>query len=125
MTNTRITDPEIVELRYPAQIERFEIRPNSGGSGKWVGGNGVIREILFKEELDLTLVSQHRIQEPYGLQGGAPGKTGYQEVIRKNGDKVPLSGIDSCRVYPGDRFLLKTPGGGGFGLKSGSDPDND
>ncbi len=115
MTNTRITDPEILEFRYPAQIERFEIRKGSGGPGNWKGGDGIIREILFRAELDLTIVSQHRIEKPYGLSGGSPGKVGRQTVIRKNGQLITLSGIDSCTVYPGDRLVIETPGGGGYG----------
>ena len=83
------------------------------------GGNGVIRQILFKEELDLTIVSQHRVQKPYGLQGGSEGSTGEQTIIRQNGEIVKLSGIDSCRVFAGDRFIIKTPGGGGYGKKVG------
>ena len=116
MTNTRITDPELLEFRYPVRLERFEIRKGSGGRGKWRGGDGIEREVLFKEELEINLLTQHRKEAPYGLNGGAPGKTGEQIIIRANGKTEKLRGMDSATVKPGDRLIIKTPGGGGWGI---------
>lgn len=115
MTNTRITDPEIMELRYPVKLKRFEIRENSGGEGRWRGGDGIVREIEFLAPVTLSLLSQHRIIAPYGLQGGQAGKTGNQYIIRKDGDIQPLHGIDGALLLAGDRLVIETPGGGGFG----------
>jgi 5-oxoprolinase (ATP-hydrolysing) len=118
MTNTRITDPELMELRYPVRLERFEIRKGSGGKGKWNGGDGIEREVIFKEKLEINLLTQHRVEKPYGLNGGAPGKTGEQIIIRQNGLKEKLKGMDSASVEPGDRIVIRTPGGGAWGKKS-------
>ncbi len=115
MTNTRITDPEIMELRYPVRLHRFEIRQNSGGAGRWRGGDGIVREIEFLAPVTLSLLSQHRIVAPYGLQGGEAGKTGNQYIIRQNGEIQPLHGIDGALLQAGDRLVVETPGGGGFG----------
>ena len=120
MTNTRITDPEILELRYPVQLEKFEIRKGSGGKGKWKGGNGITREIFFKEPLEINILSQHRIEKPYGLKGGASGKSGEQYIIRKNSFVQNLKGMDSTTVSEGDRIVIQTPGGGGYGRVPGS-----
>ena len=117
MTNTRITDPEIMEWRYPVRLKKFEIRKGSGGDGKWKGGNGVIREIEFLESLELTILSQHRKEAPYGLKGGMSGKKGEQHLIKKSGEELLLKGIDSCRVQSGDRLIMYTPGGGGYGQR--------
>lgn len=115
MTNTRITDPELLEFRYPVRLERFAIRKNSGGKGKWHGGCGIEREILFNAALDINLLTQHRVEKPYGLKGGGSGKVGEQYIIRKNGEFLKLKGMDSAKVKPGDRLVIKTPGGGGWG----------
>ena len=115
MTNTRITDPELIEFRYPVRLERFEIRKGSGGKGKWKGGDGIEREVFFKEALEINLLTQHRKEKPYGQNGGAPGKTGQQMIIRSNGKKDILKGMVSQYVKKGDRLILKTPGGGGWG----------
>ncbi len=115
MTNTRITDPEIVEHRYPVRVEKMALREGSGGAGRFTGGCGIIREITFLEEMDLSILSQHRSAGPYGLAGGLPGKPGRQYVIRSDGTLVELGGMDGCPVHPGDRLILKTPGGGGYG----------
>jgi 5-oxoprolinase (ATP-hydrolysing) len=114
MTNTRITDPELMEFRYPVRLEKFEIRKSSGGKGKWHGGDGIEREIFFKEPLDINLLTQHRVEKPYGLKGGSPGKSGEQFIIRKDGKKEKLKGMDSAAVNPGDVIVIKTPGGGGW-----------
>jgi len=115
MTNTRITDPEIMELRYPVRLQSFEIRKNSGGKGRFSGGDGIIRKILFKENASLSLLSQHRVYSPYGMNGGKEGKKGEQYIIRKNKRIQLLQGIDAEEIRKGDLFVIKTPGGGGFG----------
>lgn len=117
MTNTRITDPELLELRYPVRLERFEIRKGSGGKGKWNGGEGIERELFFKEKLEINILTQHRKEKPYGLNGGGTGQTGEQILIRRDGKKEKLKGMDSTVVNPGDRLVIKTPGGGGWGGK--------
>ena len=119
MTNTRITDPEILEHRYPVRIERFAIRQNSGGDGKFHGGNGAIREIIFLQKMELSILSQNRKHGPFGLNGGKSGKPGKQYLIRASGEIEHLQAIDGCTVYPGDRFVLETPGGGGYGKPNG------
>ncbi len=115
MTNTRITDPEILELRYPVRLEKFEIRKGSGGRGKWNGGDGIVREVTFKEKVEVNILSQHRSQQPYGMKGGQPGKAGEQKLIKRNGEIKILKGMDSIVAEEGDRVQIQTPGGGGFG----------
>jgi len=115
MTNTRITDPEIMEFRYPVLLENFEIRKDSGGKGKFIGGDGVIRKIIFTENASLSLLSQHRKYSPFGMNGGSDGKIGKQFIIKENGEKIELKGIDAIEVIKGDMFVIKTPGGGGYG----------
>lgn len=115
MTNTRITDPEILERRYPVRVERFGIRRGSGGAGRWKGGDGAVREIRFLQPLSLSVLTQHRVERPYGMDGGAAGRPGRQWVERASGEKVVLSSVDGCDVLPGDRLVLETPGGGGWG----------
>jgi 5-oxoprolinase (ATP-hydrolysing) len=115
MTNTRITDPEIIEHRYPVRLEKFAIRRNSGGKGKYRGGDGVIREITFLDKMQLSVLGQHRIEKPYGMEGGEPGKSAQQYVIRSSGKYIYLKSADTCDVDAGDCLILKTPGGGGYG----------
>lgn len=116
MTNTRITDAEILEHRYPVLLTRFEIRKNSGAKGKWHGGNGVIREVQFNEPMEVNLLTQHRKEAPYGMAGGKAGKRGEQHLIRSNGEKIELPGLTTIEVNAGDRILIETPGGGGWGV---------
>jgi 5-oxoprolinase (ATP-hydrolysing) len=116
MTNTRITDPEVLEHRYPVQLERFAIRKDSGGRGRYRGGNGVIREIRFLEEAELSILSQHRLVAPYGFAGGEDGAPGRQYIVRASGESVELGPVDGTSVGPGDRLVLETPGGGGWGV---------
>jgi 5-oxoprolinase (ATP-hydrolysing) len=118
MTNTRITDPEVLELRYPVRIERFEIRRGSGGNGMWQGGDGVTRELVFNEPLEINILSQHRKERPYGMKGGGPGKPGTQIIVRASGTKEQLGGMASASVNAGDRLIISTPGGGGWGTKN-------
>jgi 5-oxoprolinase (ATP-hydrolysing) len=115
MTNTAITDPEILELRYPVRLERFAVRSGSGGAGQWRGGDGVIRELTFLEPLALSVLGQHRTESPYGLEGGEPGATARVRVVSAEGAVISLGSVDQHEVEPGDRLILETPGGGGWG----------
>lgn len=115
MTNTKMTDPEAFELRYPVRLYRYGIRHQSGGEGKWRGGDGIVREIEFLEEVEMTFLSQHRKVAPYGMAGGEPGEVGQQYVLRTDGWREYLKGIDFTKLFPGDRLVVKTPGGGGWG----------
>ena len=115
MTNTRITDPEILEHRYPVRLDEFRIREHSGGKGKWNGGNGIVRKITFLEPVNLSVLTQRRKEGPFGLKGGESGKPGRQQVIRKNGETETLDSIQNTNLRAGDQFVIETPGGGGFG----------
>jgi len=115
MTNTRITDPELIEHRHPVRVERFAVRRGSGGAGRFRGGDGVVREIRFLAPSTLSVLSQHRRCGPEGLAGGGPGAPGAQWVVRASGERVDLGAIDSAEVGPGDLLVLETPGGGGYG----------
>ena len=115
MTNTRMTDPEVLELRYPVRVEEFSIRQDSGGAGKYRGGNGVARKLRFLEPMTATMLSSHRVVPPFGLAGGEPGKCGKNHVVRADGEVVQLKGNDEIDMNAGDLFVMKTPGGGGFG----------
>jgi 5-oxoprolinase (ATP-hydrolysing) len=115
MTNTRMTDPEVVEWRFPVRLESFSMRKNSGGKGKFNGGDGVIRRMRFLESMTATILSSHRETAPYGLENGGDGSTGHNYVIRSDGTVVELAGNDQIDLYPDDIFVIETPGGGGFG----------
>ncbi|KAM3929038.1 5-oxoprolinase isoform 1-T1 [Leptodactylus fuscus] len=115
MTNTRITDPEILEKRYPAVLKRFQLRPRSGGQGKFCGGDGVVRELLFRDHVILSVLTERRVFQPYGIQGGSPGAPGLNLLHRNEGKTINLGGKTSVSLEPGDIFTLYTPGGGGYG----------
>ncbi|MGH6650952.1 MAG: hydantoinase B/oxoprolinase family protein [Sphingopyxis sp.] len=115
MTNTRITDPEILELRYPVRLERFGTRDGSGGAGRWRGGDGAIRRIRALEPMTLTFVGSRRRLPPFGLAGGEPGATGSQWVERADGSRAALAGTDHVLLDAGDMIVIETPGGGGYG----------
>lgn len=115
MTNTRITDAEELERRYPVRLDEFAIRENSGGQGQWNGGDGVVRELTFLAPLRVTLITQHRQVAPYGIMGGKNGQTGRQTLTTNDGKKHELSGICSLEVVAGDKIRIETPGGGGYG----------
>ena len=115
MTNTRITDPEVLERRYPVRLARFAIRRGSGGAGRFRGGDGAVREIEFLEPVDVSVLTQHRVEAPYGVAGGEPGARGRQRLLRAAGEAVELASIDGCSAGPGDRLVVETPGGGGWG----------
>ncbi len=116
MTNTRMTDPEVVEWRFPVRVESFALRPGTGGKGKFCGGDGVVRQLRFLEPMTATLLSSHRETKPYGLQGGLPGACGENSIVTKDGVTRILKGNDEVQVVAGDIIIIKTPGGGGFGL---------
>jgi len=118
MTNSRMTDPEVLERRYPVRVIHHRIRPSSGGAGSCRGGNGSIRCIEFLEAMDVALLSSHRRQPPQGLAGGGDALCGAQRVIRINGRVEELKGLFSIQVQPGDRIEIETPGGAGFGRTS-------
>ncbi|MBG81588.1 MAG: 5-oxoprolinase [Phycisphaerae bacterium] len=117
MTNSRLTDPEILEARFPVRLERFSIRPESGGEGVYRGGCGVNREIIFLERMSMTLLAGRRTTRPFGLDGGGEAMAGDQQIIRATGVEEPLSATSSVEVAEGDRLVLQTPGGGGFGQR--------
>jgi 5-oxoprolinase (ATP-hydrolysing) len=113
MTNTKLTDPEELERRYPVRLHQFAVRPNSGGQGTWRGGDGIIREIEFLTPVQATLLSQHRVTSPYGLNGAAPGQPGVQTLIYADGQEEALPGIFTRPMQTGERIRIETPGGGG------------
>jgi 5-oxoprolinase (ATP-hydrolysing) len=117
MTNTAITDPEILEWRHPVRLHRFGLRRGSGGVGAWAGGAGVCREIEFLEPAECSLLTQHRVEAPYGREGGAPGACGRQWVLRRDGAREDLPSIAAIDLQAGDRLVVETPGGGGWGRK--------
>ena len=117
MTNTRSTDPEILEARFPVRLEEFSIRKNSGGKGKFNGGNGATRKLRFLEKMIVTTLCSHRKIPPFGVQGGSPGECGKEWLERKDGSIEKLEGNDSCNVDVDDLFIMQTPSGGGFGIK--------
>ncbi len=118
MTNSRLTDPEILETRYPVLVEAFGLRPGSGGDGAHHGGNGTRRHLRFREDMTVALLSTRRETEPFGLCGGLAGARGTGTVIRKDGTRVVLKGRDETDVSAGDSILIETPGGGGYGAKT-------
>ncbi len=115
MTNTRMTDPEVLEQRFPVRIEEFSIRRGSGGQGQWRGGDGVKRSLRFLEPMTVTVLSSSRVNAPRGIKGGKNGQCGLNQVVRANGQSQLLSGNASCEVQTNDVFIMQTPGGGGFG----------
>jgi 5-oxoprolinase (ATP-hydrolysing) len=116
MTNTRLTDPEVLERRYPVRLVEFAIRRGSGGAGQHRGGDGVVRRIEFLRPLDLSILSQRRgPYAPYGAQGGESGKLGTNTLIRVDGSIEKLPSLASLQVVAGDALVIETPGGGGWG----------
>ncbi len=115
MTNSRLTDPEVLEWRFPVLLESFAIRRGSGGAGRHRGGDGVIRRVRFREAMTAAILSGHRIVPPYGMAGGEPGAVGRNWVERKDGSREEFGGTHAVAMAPGDVFVIATPGGGGFG----------
>ncbi len=118
MTNTRMTDPEVLELRYPVRLEEFSIRRGSGGAGRWRGGDGAVRRMRFLAPMTAVIVASRRTVAPFGLAGGADGIPGEQWVERADGSGEQLGGTDRVELQPGDLFAIATPGGGGYGAPS-------
>lgn len=115
MTNSRLTDPEILEWRHPVRVDAFSVRQGSGGRGRWAGGDGVERRIRFLEPMTVALLTGHRRVPPYGMAGGEPGALGADSVERADGTVDRLDGVDTTEVGPGDVLVVRTPGGGGYG----------
>ncbi len=115
MTNSRLTDPEILEWRYPVLLESYRIRPGSGGAGRWHGGDGGVRRLRFNEPMTVTTLTGHRRVPAFGLAGGEPGALGRHWIEHPDGSTTPMRGCDSVAVQPGDVFVIETPGGGGYG----------
>jgi 5-oxoprolinase (ATP-hydrolysing) len=118
MTNSRLTDPEVLEFRFPVRLESYAIRTGSGGKGRWHGGNGGVRKVRFLESMTASILSNNRIYPPFGMAGGEPGATGRNYVIRADGRIDELSHVDKTLMQPGDVFVIETPGGGGYGKAS-------
>lgn len=118
MTNSRLTDPEVLEWRLPVQLDEFAVRHGSGGAGRWHGGDGAVRRIRFHEPMTVSTLSQHRRVPPYGMAGGEPGALGANRVEHVDGTVTALAGSDSADVAPGDVLVIETPGGGGYGPPS-------
>jgi 5-oxoprolinase (ATP-hydrolysing) len=121
MTNSRLTDPEVLEWRFPVLLESFDIRHGSGGAGRWRGGNGARRRVKFLEPMTAAILSGHRLIAPHGLAGGSPGEPGRNYVIRASGERVELGPFDRIEMATGDIFVIETPGGGGYGPPTQSD----
>ena len=115
MTNSRLTDPEILEFRFPVRLESYEIRPASGGAGRWHGGNGGVRKVRFLEPMTAAILSNNRIFAPFGMAGGGEGARGVNSVIRADGTVEQLAHIGKTDMQAGDIFVIETPGGGGYG----------
>jgi 5-oxoprolinase (ATP-hydrolysing) len=119
MTNSRLTDPEVLEFRFPVRLESYEIRAGSGGAGRWHGGDGGVRRVRFLEPMTAAILSNGRLHGAFGMAGGAPGAVGVNRVERTDGTTEPLGHIGSAEMQPGDVFVIETPGGGGFGSPEG------
>ncbi len=115
MTNTRLTDPEIMENRYPVMLQNFTIERASGGKGKWNAGDGIIRSIRFLDDMECSILSGHRLTPPFGLEGGQSGRMGKNWITRQDGQVEDLGGCAQTDVHPGDIINIRTPTGGGFG----------
>jgi 5-oxoprolinase (ATP-hydrolysing) len=115
MTNSRLTDPEILEFRFPVRLESYEIREGSGGAGRWRGGNGGVRKVRFLEAMTAAILSNNRLHAPFGMAGGQPGQVGRNLVQRADGSIEQLGHIGKTDMAPGDVFIIETPGGGGYG----------
>jgi 5-oxoprolinase (ATP-hydrolysing) len=115
MTNSRLTDPEVLEWRFPVLLEAFTIRRGSGGRGRHRGGDGAIRRVRFLQAMTAAILAGHRRVPPYGLDGGAPGAVGRNWVERTDGTREVFGATHETFMNPGDVFVIETPGGGGFG----------
>ncbi|MGX4643035.1 hydantoinase B/oxoprolinase family protein [Massilia sp. SYSU DXS3249] len=115
MTNSRLTDPEILEFRFPVRLESYAIRADSGGAGRWHGGNGGVRKVRFLEPMTAAILSNNRIYAPFGMAGGEPGARGVNTVLRADGREERVGHIGKVEMAAGDVFVIETPGGGGYG----------
>jgi 5-oxoprolinase (ATP-hydrolysing) len=115
MTNSRLTDPEVLEFRFPVRLDSYEIRKGSGGAGKWKGGDGGVRRVRFLEPMTASILSNSRRYGPFGMAGGAAGQVGINRVVRAGGAAEQLEHIGQAEMNPGDVFEIHTPGGGGYG----------
>jgi 5-oxoprolinase (ATP-hydrolysing) len=120
MTNSRLTDPEVLEWRFPVLLEEFSIRRGSGGRGRWRGGDGAVRRLRFLESMTAAILSGHRVVPPYGMAGGESGAVGRNRVLRADGSTIELAGSARIEMNPGDIFVIETPGGGGYGTPAAS-----
>jgi 5-oxoprolinase (ATP-hydrolysing) len=115
MTNSRLTDPEVLEARYPVRVEEFSVREGSGGAGRWRGGDGTIRKIRFGEPMSVAMLSTRRTTSPFGLANGGPARVGINWIERADGTYLTMKGCDEVDVSIGDAIVIQTPGGGGYG----------
>jgi 5-oxoprolinase (ATP-hydrolysing) len=115
MTNSRLTDPEILEFRFPVRLDSYAMREASGGQGQWTGGMGGVRRIRFLEAMTASILSNGRTHGAFGMAGGEPGQVGTNRVIRANGEVEQLGHIGQAEMHAGDVFEISTPGGGGYG----------
>ena len=115
MTNTRITDAEILEARHPVRVEQFSLRRGSGGAGRWRGGDGLVRRYRFLAPVTASLLTERRVNAPYGLAGGEPGRRGRNAVVRRDGRVEELPHAATVALEAGDALIVETPGGGGYG----------
>jgi 5-oxoprolinase (ATP-hydrolysing) len=115
MTNSRLTDPEVLEWRFPVRLEEFSIRRGSGGAGRHCGGDGATRRVRFLEPMTAVMLANHREVAPFGVDGGAPGARGRNWVERRNGTREEFGATCAVAMEAGDVFAIETPGGGGFG----------
>jgi 5-oxoprolinase (ATP-hydrolysing) len=115
MTNSRLTDPEVLEFRFPVRLESYEIRAGSGGSGRWHGGDGGVRRVRFLEDMTASILSNGRVHPAFGMAGGQPGQLGINRVVRADGRTEDLAHIGQAEMKAGDVFEIHTPGGGGYG----------
>jgi 5-oxoprolinase (ATP-hydrolysing) len=117
MTNSRLTDPEVLEFRFPVRLESYAIRRGSGGGGRWKGGDGGVRRVRFLEPMTASILSNGRTVPAFGMAGGAAGAPGVNRVERADGRVEALAHIGSAEMGPGDMFVIETPGGGGWGAE--------
>ena len=122
MTNSRLTDPEVLEFRFPVRLESYEIRAGSGGAGRWHGGDGGVRRIRFLEPMTAGILSNGRVYGAFGMAGGGAGQVGENRVVRADGRVEILAHIGQAEMQVGDIFEIYTPGGGGFGVAPGDSP---
>jgi 5-oxoprolinase (ATP-hydrolysing) len=122
MTNSRLTDPEVLEWRYPVRLESYAVNRGSGGAGRWHGGSGGIRRLRFLEPMTVTILASHRRVPAQGLDGGQPGALGRQWIEHPDGSVTPMAACDTVKLAAGDVFVIETPGGGGFGKPGSGKP---